>query len=139
MRTGGGSSHRAARCHHERKIAVHLRSHGLRKGLLWAPNSVPSLGAIRAKTMVSSLVRLSQDLSCSWRPCPCHLMRVRVWRQDTLQGGLAKVSLRMTLARLSVWWPWAKLRKKCWTLGQRQATELGAERMSDRAQPSEDP
>lgn len=92
VRTGGGSSHRAARCHCERKIAVHLRSHGLRKGLPWAPNPAPSLGAIGAKTVLSFLVRLFQDLSCSWRLCPRHLMRVRFWGLGTLQGSLAKVS-----------------------------------------------
>ena len=92
VRTGGGSSHRAARCHCERKTAVHFRSQGFRKGLPCAPNPAPSLGAMGAKTVVSFLVRLSQDLSCSWRPCPRHLMRVRFWGRGTPQGSLAKVS-----------------------------------------------
>lgn len=88
----GRSSHRAVGCHHKRKTAACFRSHGLRQGLLGAPNSPPSLGALGARTKASSLVSLSQDLCCSRGPCPRHAMRIRVWGVGILQGGLSKVS-----------------------------------------------
>ena len=56
---GDGSSRRAVGCHCKRKTAACFRSHGLRKGLLGAPNSPPSLGALGARTKASSLVSLS--------------------------------------------------------------------------------